>query len=70
MCVLVHQLKELILKGSIYCICEIQSALSGLLLKHKEHGTATKKQHKSQRKFSEVRVGFILDARGKAHIAV
>ena len=65
----VHQLKELLLKGSIYCICE-KSALSGLLLKHKEHSTATKKRHKSQRKFSEVQVGFILDARGKARIAV
>ena len=41
----------------------------GLFLKQKEENTTTEKRHESQRKFSEVRIGLILDASGGGHIA-
>ena len=33
------------------------------------HRSTAEKRHESRRKFSEVRVGFIFDASGGAHIA-
>ena len=68
-----HELEHTRVELRRHCIiftttCERgKTALYGLLLKDKECNTTAEKRRESQRKFSEVRVGFIFDASGRAH---